>query len=482
MRDGAKACTKGLTEMSQDLVASSTEEYTDQGGVGETLSWLEAHRQQASCVVDLIPLRDLEGWQFDDHMNLRHVTGKFFSIEGLHVSTNVGSVHEWSQPIINQPEIGILGILCQKRGGVLQFLLQAKIEPGNVGYVQLSPTLQATKSNYTRVHQGRLPAFLEYFEDPPREWILFDQLQSEQGGRFYKKRNRNVLLVIPPDENLEIPDTFRWMTLGQIKRLISSDNVVNMDTRTVLSCISLGTSGDTTGRVQIGPGGSIEDWRIQLYDSLLQRECGLHSIEVILAHLTGLKTRAFLEVEKCGIDGLRDWVVRDYEIAHREDRFFKVVGARIHIECREVQCWCQPLVQPRHHGLVGYLIRRIDGVYHLLVQAKLEPGNFDALELAPTVQCITGNYRRPTYDIPYVDWFLSPKSGRILFDSHQSEEGGRFFQEENRYVVVEVGDEFPVDVDPRYVWMTLGQAKLLVRFNNYFNVEARSLLACFSPI
>ena len=30
---------------------------------------------------------------------------------------------------------------------------------------------------------------------------------------------------------------FKWMTLGQIKRLMKKDNIVNMDTRTVLSCI-----------------------------------------------------------------------------------------------------------------------------------------------------------------------------------------------------------------------------------------------------
>ncbi|MBT6147144.1 MAG: NDP-hexose 2,3-dehydratase, partial [Gemmatimonadetes bacterium] len=146
------------------------------------------------------------------------------------------------------------------------------------------------------------------------------------------------------------------------------------------------------------------------------------------------------------------------------------------------QSWCQPLIRPRHEGLVGFIVRPIDGVYHILVQAKMEAGNFDTLELAATVQCITGNYRRPTYDIPYVQHFLDPQQGRILFDSMQSEEGGRFFQEENRYLVLEVGEDFPTDVADNYIWMTLGQAKLFIKFNNYFNVEARSLITCFSPI
>jgi dTDP-4-dehydro-6-deoxy-alpha-D-glucopyranose 2,3-dehydratase len=471
-----------LSEISRDLIISSLHSCTAEATVDDILVWLDKYRQETKCLVDLVPLREMDRWRFDDHLNLRHETGKFFSIEGLRVSTNIGPVQQWSQPIIYQPEVGILGILCQKRGGVLQFLLQAKIEPGNLGHVQLSPTLQATKSNYTRVHEGKYPAFLEYFEDPARETILFDQLQSEQGGRFFKKRNRNMLIVVSPEEVLAVPDNFHWMTLGQIKKLVTLDNIVNMDTRTVLSCISLVPFGGTpTSTVSaIIPDG--DGWRAGLYDSLLQCERGMHGLEEILSHLTGLKTRALLETKRCDIDDLEDWEVREYEIGHKREMFFKVVGASIRIESREVQSWCQPLIQPRHDGLVGFLVRRIQGMYHILVQAKMEAGNYDTLELAPTVQCITGNYRRPKYDIPYIEYFLPPYKGQVLFDAMQSEEGGRFYQEQNRYIVVETDDDLTLDKHAPFIWMTLGQAKLFIKFNNYFNVEARSLIACFSPI
>ena len=52
----------------------------------------------------------------------------------------------------------------------------------------------------------------------------------------------------------------------------------------------------------------------------------------------------------------------------------------------------QPLVQPAQEGLVAFVIKKLI-MYHFLVQAKLESGNFDILELAPTVQCLTDNYR-----------------------------------------------------------------------------------------
>jgi oxidase EvaA len=171
---------------------------------------------------------------------LAHISGKFYSIDGIRVETNYGIKSSWEQPIINQPEIGFLGILTQMKNGILHFLLQAKIEPGNINLVQLSPTLQATKSNYSRVHKGSTPAYLEYFNGEKKVQVLVDQLQSEQGARFLKKRNRNIIVEIPEDERIEVLDNFIWVTLKQIKELMINNNLVNMDTRTVISSINYG--------------------------------------------------------------------------------------------------------------------------------------------------------------------------------------------------------------------------------------------------
>ena len=115
--------------------------------------------------------------------------------------------------------------------------MQAKIEPGNVNCVQISPTLQATKSNYSQIHKGKQPLYLDYFVNASPDQIILDQLQSEQGARFLRKRNRNIIIKV--EEDVEEHDDFRWMTLGQIKELMRYDNMVNMDTRTVLSGLKI---------------------------------------------------------------------------------------------------------------------------------------------------------------------------------------------------------------------------------------------------
>ena len=65
--------------------------------------------------------------------------------------------------------------------------------------------------------------------------ILVDQIQSEQSSRFLGKRNRNIIVLV--DEDIDVLPSHMWMTLKQIKELMKIDNLVNMDTRTVLSCI-----------------------------------------------------------------------------------------------------------------------------------------------------------------------------------------------------------------------------------------------------
>ena len=205
----------------------------------EVLKWLKKRNNEVKVKIEKIKFSEMGQWCFDPlTTNLRHKTGGFFSIEGLKVKTNWDNVPPWTQPIINQPEIGFLGIITKEFDGILYFLMQAKIEPGNINHVQLAPTIQATKSNYRRIHKGKTPLYLEYFKDLSKHEVFLDQLQSEQGARFYKKRNRNVIIKV--NKNIKVYDDFCWVTLGQIKKLIRINNFVNMDTRTVVSGVPFG--------------------------------------------------------------------------------------------------------------------------------------------------------------------------------------------------------------------------------------------------
>lgn len=447
-----------------------------------------AERRKRSYTIEKIPLDEITGWRFEAGTgNLVHHSDRFFKIQGISVETNFGPIPRWSQPIIFQPEVGILGIIAKKIDGVLHFLLQAKMEPGNIEQVQLAPTVQATKSNFTRVHGGRTTRFLEYFQERNRYRILSDQLQSEQGGRFYHKRNRNVIVEVASTELSDPGEDFCWLTLGQLHALLERENVVNMDARTVLSCIHYhdhsSAPPDVAELAQLleplaALGLAAKAPKLELLLSELAVHGGYRDFVEIRSWFTQLKMEYELNVTPIPLNAVEKWTRDRYTYHHEQRRFFSVIGVRVRAEEREVVEWCQPLVEQVDGGIAGFLIKTINGIPHLLVQAKVEPGNFDVLEMAPTVQCITSSYG-PNDGRPYLDLFLSPPPSSVLYDRLQSEEGGRFYREANRYMLVQAPADFPVEnLDPRYFWMTVGQAAELIKYNNYFNVEARSLIAC----
>lgn len=442
------------------------------------LDWMKRQNDEVVSNIKQIPLNELKDWSFRND-RIRHDSGKFFSIDGIRISTNYRDVSCWDQPIINQPEIGFLGFITKKIKGVLHFLTQAKIEPGNLNLVQLSPTLQATKSNFMQVHGGAKPLYLEYFTGERKVAVLVDQLQSEQGSRFLHKRNRNIIIEIPQDEEVDVKGNYIWLTLGQMKELMQHSNIINMDSRTVISCIHFGNYSEHSLKMMSAFMQFNTRSDDQLIYSILSHGNHLHKLEYIIQWMTSLKFKYELDVEQIGISNMGHWNYDGNTICHEANKYFEVIGLRCEIGNREVVCWDQPMVRSAQKGLMGFLVKKINNIYHFLVQAKLEAGNFDIVEMAPTVQCLTGNYRKGQneYTIPYLEYFMNAPKDKIWYATYQSEEGGRFYQEQNLNTIVEVGEDFPVEVEDNYCWMTLNQMLSFVTYNNYLNIAARSLLS-----
>ncbi len=107
----------------------------------ELQEWLDDRYRNHSASVKLISLDECKPWYYDeDSGQIRNEKGTFFRISGIRQYINGEVTAE--QPIIIQNEIGFLGILTCKIDGIWYYLMQAKIEPGNVNVVQISPTLQ----------------------------------------------------------------------------------------------------------------------------------------------------------------------------------------------------------------------------------------------------------------------------------------------------------------------------------------------------
>ena len=174
------------------------------------IDWFNKKRAESDMTVEEISINNLDRWNVDKESgNISHDSKGFFEIIGVKVTNTfdreVGK-KGWTQPMIAKNPGGILGLLMKRINGIPHYLVQAKAEPGNIGKLQLSPTLQATTSNLLKAHGGIRPLFAEYFDEPKNAKIIYAKWQSEDGGRFHLKSNYNMIVEIEENNELDIPD------------------------------------------------------------------------------------------------------------------------------------------------------------------------------------------------------------------------------------------------------------------------------------
>jgi len=203
----------------------------------EVMLWFTDIKEKLPATVTEINLNDVNGgWDYNSETgNLEHITGGFFKVIGVKTETNIReSGKGWNQPMVDQgTESSVAGLIKKTFNGVAHYLVEAKFEPGNYDQVLFSPTLQVTYDNLNTLHSGKKPLFSEYFDENTSGAIKFEHWYPEDGGRFFKKRVKNMLVEIT--DNVEIPKSFIWLTMYQLKELLKKDNLVNPHLRSIIS-------------------------------------------------------------------------------------------------------------------------------------------------------------------------------------------------------------------------------------------------------
>lgn len=436
------------------------------------LSWVQECNRNTHVNIVKNKLSDSVQWFYDQETGTIHnQNNSFFQISGLQVLKDGSIVAQ--QPILLQEELGYIGMLCQKIDGVLHFLMQAKIEPGNVNCVQISPTIQATKSNFTQKHGGRKPAYLDYFLHAERYEIVVDQIQSEQSSRFLGKRNRNIIVFISDEEQVELLANFRWMTLGQLKALMKQENLVNMDTRTVISCIPFTTEALSKEELS-----EIEScFRDKaLYRSIFEKP-KKSMLPQMYRYVNNAKMFSDTEKKLVPLHALSNWEISDNYIACKQPYPFQVIYCNIAIEGREVTEWTQPLFEACGMAQFGLFTTVEDGVRKFLVKGLSEIGCFDEMEFAPTVQIESGCDENYLNQIDEMFIKRYNEENDILYDTILSEEGGRFYHEQNYNRILEIDAKELGQLPEGYFWVDYYTLNTLNQVNNCLNIQLRNLLS-----
>ena len=165
------------------------------------------------------------------------------------------------------------------------------------------------------------------------------------------------------------------------------------------------------------------------------------------------------------------------EIVCKTSYDFKVIYCRIEIEGREVKYWEQPLIEALGNAVIGVFTTVKDGVRKFLVKAKTEMGCFDSAELGPIVQLEPTNKRNDYNEIE--KYFLNclEKNKGVLKNVTLSEEGGRFYHEQNKNVIIEIANDEIQNLPEGFFWMDYATISEMIQFNNCVNIQLRNLMS-----
>lgn len=410
-------------------------------------SWIASIGVASHYTVKDISLSESKEWMYLDGQ-VKHKTGGFFQVINI-VSEKDG--HISTGPLIDQQEIGTLGALISDKDAQRHIMIYGKVEPGNVSGAQIAPSCQATRSNLLRVHGGDLPPCSIYFSRPDKNQ-LYASLQSEQGSRFYKKRNNNTIVSLPVLKTP--PDTHTWVLLSSLFDLMHVDFLINTDLRSVL------VSAPWKDLIPWKPFKRIEDD----FSSMLAR-----SYESVSPDMFS-KVKNTLDAMRQSMGGQTQTTPLNLTATNLEgpqiveNEQFVVRQVQVHVEGREKSNWDQPIIQSKGSGQVQLVCAMQGEILRFLFTYVHEPGLYNGVELGPTLVSHPGE-KNKLHD----RFFMRARV-------KQSDEGGRFFQDVSEYALLEDQECSLAPADDQ-IWLSLGEVQELIQQDGIFTNEARSALS-----
>ncbi|MGF1462188.1 MAG: NDP-hexose 2,3-dehydratase family protein [Maricaulaceae bacterium] len=424
-------------------------------------AWLDAARAASQLQIETIGLSDCAPWTLREG-GLHHASGRFFAIRGVRAVPHSDGHAPVYLPLIDQPEVAWQGFIVRPRGaGDVEWLLQAKTEPGNVGGTQIAPSIQATRSNYKRVHQGQPTPFLHEFETSKARFS--DAPHSEQGTRFLWKLNRNSIIAVPPDWTPPADGELRWIwaSAQAVREALAADSFINTDARSVIASAP---------------------WSLLCAGAPLFRSAALMR-SFARAHTFGpaLPPKYFNQLAqgpdatvRCDfvpLDALPGWCWSENGLAP-ESHGVGVGFIDVSAADREVARWRQPIITDTQTSECVLLVRpnKDEGV-EVLLRPCSEPGFGVRREFGPS-------YYSGRANAEAVEHLVRSKTTQCVVEITQSDEGARFFKCMARYRVLWAPE---AEAAPRFekggIWVSLRLLQLFTLRAASTTNELRTLVS-----
>ena|GEM_PF-1439299 len=379
-----------------------------------------------------VAISDQDEWLLRDGV-LTHHTGSFFQIVGYQPSTGPDAL------MLYQPQSAINGIALHRGEDGLYILLQARVEPGNTRIGNVGPTVQSTAGNYMRLHKGKATTCLDlFFGYSPNARPIWNSNHYDLGSFYLSKLK--MISVVETRDWVDTEENMIWVRLDALIEALRMDHLINTDLRSALVAIDWAKILNTPEPQDIE-----QDLTPLLVPSAGSARQPGHILP--LSELTGWE--------------MVDDGIRDIDARGRSARLWRVEAIN-----REVAAWTQPLLACDRRQRATLLVRGWDSASpEFLITTASETGVSNSDVLLPS----------------YCDWDgeAQPdavRSGRVIRDCVQSEEGGRFMEVETRYQLIEV--EADHAAAPNQAWLNGAEYAAVLRASN----RPSMLLRCLSSL
>ena len=412
-------------------------------------SFLQATIEKADFKLSPIKLSQQQEWNLINGV-LGHKSGGFFYITGL-----VDNISGEEQLVLYQPQGAFNGLVLCKQEQDIYILLQARVEPGNSGIGQYGPTIQSTPANYLRFHGGKeTPYFDFFFKYNPQVRPIANSMQLDLGKRYFQKSK--ILSYVESDSLVDTAENMIWVPLKAVTEVLHYDNFLNTDLRSMIG---------------------VFDW-----DLFLDRN---PSTDLDTTHTNHLGFDHNLIGKSMGklvpISQLQNWELTESGIVDRANTGISANIYQIVSTTREVKTWVQPLLCTANRGLITLLVRpagdkSLDGHHsnfpsdrlpqlEFLISYQSEFGISGEKVLLPSQIIYPGENDRNQTTLY--------KDGKVLCEVVQSEEGGRFYQNENVYQIILVDSN--VESGDEQFWISADTLKGLLKSSNKVSIQLRCI-------
>jgi dTDP-4-dehydro-6-deoxy-alpha-D-glucopyranose 2,3-dehydratase len=399
--------------------------------VDDLENFAELVRELSQFQMEPIEIPAQSHWLIKDDC-LSHKSGGFFSLCGYRDERQ-----DLEALVLFQPQGAFNGMAIHCQNDRVYLLLQARVEPGNSRVVQYGPTVQSTPANYLRLHGGKKTAYLEFFfEYRAGVKVLENSTQLDLGKRYFQKTK--LLSYVQLEEMCQCEENTIWVPLDIVAGAIDNDNFLNTDLRSMIG---------------------VFDW-----DGLWREPVTNNPSNLTLPVKRQTKNSGSL----VSLKQLNNWELTDKGIepignVRTSAKLYKVTCTN-----REVAQWIQPLFLCEGTGSVSLYQRVRNGKKEFLLQKGKEFGVAGNTVYLPSELLYPGEERQ-----------VSLPEGEVLIEMLQSEEGGRFLRNENRYQLIQIDGE--VELGDEYIWVSIPEFKTLLATSNMVAIQLRCIASLLLP-